>query len=70
MSAISQEIYTYEMLCIYENNTVSDEGKILMSIHDNTLLVDEEFFASLFQIPQMECSASQMSILLILRICR
>lgn len=51
LSAMSQEIYSYELLCIYENRIVNDEGKIFMRVHDHTLLVDKEFFSSLFHLP-------------------
>lgn len=63
MSASSQETYTYELMCIYENSTINDEGKIVMSVHDHTLLEDEEFFASLFKLPQKGYPASQMSLI-------
>lgn len=44
-------IYTYELPCIYENSTVNDEGKIMMSVHDHTMLLDEDFIASLIHLP-------------------
>lgn len=37
----SQEIFSYELLCIYENNSIFENGNILMSVHDHTLVVDE-----------------------------
>lgn len=46
-SASSQEIYSYELLCIYENISINDNENIAMTVHDHTLLVDEEFFISI-----------------------
>lgn len=48
--ASSQEIYLYELLCIYENGTVNIEWNIIMSVLDHSLLLDEDLFATLFQL--------------------
>lgn len=50
--ASSQEIYSCELLCIYENISIFEDRKILMTIHDHILVV-----SSLFQLPSEEISS-------------
>lgn len=49
--ALSLDVYVSELLSIYEKSFVDAEGKIVMNVNDHSLLVDEGFFASLFQLP-------------------
>lgn len=39
------------MLCIYDKISIDTDGKIVMNVNDHSLLVDEGFFVSLFQLP-------------------
>lgn len=53
----SHAIYSYELMCIYDNRKISEDRKVIMSVHDHSLVVDEEFFANIFQFPNERISS-------------
>lgn len=57
LSASFQEIYSFELLSIYKKSSVSDDEKIQLLVFGHSLVVDDEFFANLLQLPNVGISS-------------
>lgn len=47
----SLDIYISKLKIFYAHGSMSDDGKVLRHLNKNNLVIDEAFFATLYQLP-------------------